>query len=278
MPLALVTNDDGITSYYLRALVLALQAHFDVVVAAPKREQSWIGRAMSRHTPVQIDGHCGLPCPGWCIHGTPSDCVNIAMDHLLPQRPDIVVSGINIGFNTTVPLILCSGTVAGAIEGSVWGVHGVAVSQLVPKGYMEVIRGDHSRVPPELEPHIHAAARHAAAFALDLLPSQPERLRVHNLNYPNPLRPDAIVERTVPGDAVLGGLFGPIHDAEPPAEAASQFDQIVSEQSPASQSRTFSFRYQYGQVLPNPHRTDRAAIAAGNISHSVLDFGRIGVL
>lgn len=257
MPLALVTNDDGISSFFMRALVEALQeAGMEVVVAAPKREQSWIGRAMSRRTPVIIDECADLPCKAWCIDGTPSDCVNICLDHLLPNAPDIVVSGINIGFNTTVPLILCSGTVGGAVEGAVWGLRAVAVSQALPSEHFETIRRDNSKVPAALETHIRLSARHAAAFSSNLLGEEPRRLTVHNLNYPMPMSEKAELKRTVPADAVLGGLFGP-----------DQTDRSV-----------YNFRYQFGQILQSQHLTDRACLANGDVSHSILDFGRIGVV
>lgn len=256
MPLALVTNDDGITSFFLRALVEALQERFDVVVAAPKREQSWIGRAMSRHSDVTVERCPDLPCDGWCIDGTPSDCVNVALDHLLSSPPDIVVSGINIGFNTTIPLILCSGTVAGAIEGAVWGHRAVAVSQVVPSEHFDLVRSNNAKVPEPIAQQVRLSARHASEFCENLLDAPAQRLVVHNLNYPMPMKLDAPLVQTVPSDAVLGGLFGKTQ----------------------SEDGTYRFQYRFGQMLQSEHTTDRAALAQGSISHSILDFSKIGVL
>ena len=124
-PLALVTNDDGIDSAFLHRLVEALAKDFEVAVAAPAFEQSWIGRAISRRTEVEVipsPSHFPSGVQAWAVSGTPTDCVNIALGNLLDRQPDIVVSGINIGFNTTETLILCSGTIAGAMEGAQWGL------------------------------------------------------------------------------------------------------------------------------------------------------------
>ena len=116
-PTALVTNDDGIDSYFLQVLVRRLQEKFDVIVAAPAKEQSWTGRSMTRRDPVSVKEFKGLDVPAWIIDGTPTDCVNIALESLVNNcRPDIVVSGINLGMNVTLPMILASGTVAGALE------------------------------------------------------------------------------------------------------------------------------------------------------------------
>ena len=128
-PTALVTNDDGIDSYFLQVLVRRMQENFEVCVAAPSKEQSWIGRGMTRRDPVTVESFNDLGVPAWKIGGTPTDCVNIALGCLLEQKPDIVVSGINLGMNVTLPMILASGTVAGALEGSFWGIPSIAFSQ-----------------------------------------------------------------------------------------------------------------------------------------------------
>ena len=99
-PHALVTNDDGIESAFLHRLVEALLPDFQVSVAAPAFEQSWIGRAISRRREVEVIQSPSIFPSGvdaWAISGTPTDCVNIALGNLLPKLPDIVISGINIG-------------------------------------------------------------------------------------------------------------------------------------------------------------------------------------
>ena len=100
----LVTNDDGIGCVFLHELVRALiAADHQVFVVAPKIEQSWTGASKSRHRPVRSESaDLGLRCPTWIVDGTPSDCVNIGIDHLLPEPPEAVLSGINVGLNASL--------------------------------------------------------------------------------------------------------------------------------------------------------------------------------
>jgi len=125
----LVTNDDGIDSPGIFALVQSMRRLGDVVVVAPDRQQSAVGHALTvasplRATPFYRDGMMF----GYAINGTPADCVKLAISTLLPEPPDIVVSGINHGSNTSVNAIY-SGTVSAATEGTLMGVPSMAVSQ-----------------------------------------------------------------------------------------------------------------------------------------------------
>src|SRR5690554_6084905 len=142
----LVTNDDGIDSFFLRCLVEGLMESFRVTVAAPMGEQSWIGRALSRNREVHVAECEDFPCRAFALDGTPSDCVNIALGHLLQDDfPELVCSGINIGFNATLPLILSSGTIAGAIEGACWGLPALAFSHQIPPSEYETLRQNHGQ-------------------------------------------------------------------------------------------------------------------------------------
>src|SRR5512135_3222431 len=95
-PLILVSNDDGIHSEGLAALANAVGRHGRVVVVAPDREQSAVSHALTLHRPLRID-ELG---PGrYTVDGTPTDCVNLAINGILPVRPALVVSGINKGAN-----------------------------------------------------------------------------------------------------------------------------------------------------------------------------------
>jgi 5'-nucleotidase len=124
----LLTNDDGCGAPGLRSLHAALVAEYDVVVAAPAREQSGIGHAFTFNRPLR---YTALPqdsgMKGFCIEGTPSDCVKFAISHLLPRRPDAVVAGMNIGENSGISGYY-SGTVAAAREGAFWRVPSIAFS------------------------------------------------------------------------------------------------------------------------------------------------------
>lgn len=206
MPLALVTNDDGIDSGFMWALVDALRPRFEVVVAAPARQQSWVGRMMSRARPVAIE-RLDRPVVAWSIDGSPSDCVNIALGHLLDAPPAVVVSGINIGFNITLPLVLSSGTVAGAIEGALWGLPAVATSMHLPHDDFPAVCAANGQVSGALKAQLDAfAARTADVVEQAVAEGQPGTL-VHNVNGPVGVGPHTPVEQTFLGRRRMPCLF-----------------------------------------------------------------------
>lgn len=124
----LLTNDDGIHAPGLRALYLALSHDFDLEIVAPEVEMSAVGHAISLSMPLRVkrvrkDGRFY----GYAVSGTPADCVKIALQELLEEPPDIVLSGINLGANVGVD-ILYSGTVSAATEGAFMGIKSAAIS------------------------------------------------------------------------------------------------------------------------------------------------------
>lgn len=124
----LITNDDGILAPGLEALYRAVADLGHVDVVAPDDAQSGIGHAISVLTPLVVRRvHVGNLFHGWSVAGRPADCVKLAMLELLPQRPDLLLSGINAGANTGVN-VLYSGTIAGAMEAALFGVPAVAFS------------------------------------------------------------------------------------------------------------------------------------------------------
>jgi 5'-nucleotidase len=132
MPLILVTNDDGVTSEGIHALADAMKPLGEVLVVAPLQEASAIGHALTLRRPLRIetvsDGVYG-------VDGTPTDCVNLAVAILLKGvMPDLVVSGINKGWNLGDD-ITYSGTVSGALEGALLGPPGIAVSVKRSRNY-----------------------------------------------------------------------------------------------------------------------------------------------
>jgi 5'-nucleotidase len=129
----LVTNDDGYQSEGLVALRSALSAVGEVVVVAPDRNWSAAGHYRKLFDPLRAwEGALLDGSPAMLCDGTPADCVALAIMGLLPRKPDLVVSGVNLGANLGTDL-LYSGTVAAAMEGIVFGVPGIAVSQLHKK-------------------------------------------------------------------------------------------------------------------------------------------------
>lgn len=128
----LVTNDDGINSQGISALVAAMREIGNVIVMAPLDEQSAVGHALTVSLPLRVTEYeKNSAFFGYAVSGTPADCVKLALRTFLRDRglakPDIVVSGINHGRNTAVNIIY-SGTVSAATEATVLDVPGVAVS------------------------------------------------------------------------------------------------------------------------------------------------------
>ena len=122
--LLLCSNDDGILARGLECLERAARPIGDVFVVAPDREQSATSHSLTLHhplRPIQLGEH------RWQVDGTPTDCVMLAIESLMPARPDFVLSGINHGPNMGED-VLYSGTVAAAMEGLSLGVPGIAVS------------------------------------------------------------------------------------------------------------------------------------------------------
>lgn len=120
----LLSNDDGILARGLETLEKAARPLGDVWVVAPDREQSATSHSLTLHHPLRP---VQLGPQRWQVDGTPTDCVMLAIEALLPQRPDFVFSGINHGPNMGED-VLYSGTVAAAMEGLALGVPSIAVS------------------------------------------------------------------------------------------------------------------------------------------------------
>jgi 5'-nucleotidase len=124
MPILLVTNDDGVHAAGIVALAAALEDLGEVHVLAPEREQSACGHALTLHRPLRVTR---LAERRIAVNGTPSDCVNLGVLGFLPQRPVLIVSGVNHGSNLGDD-VTYSGTVSAAMEGTLLGVPSIAVS------------------------------------------------------------------------------------------------------------------------------------------------------
>lgn len=126
----LITNDDGVSSPGLVALVRAFAGAADTYVVAPEHERSATGHAITLHKPLRAHPAeiPGSRVRAWATNGTPADCVALGiLDLLEGRRPDVVLSGINVGPNMGRDLTY-SGTVSGAMEGAIFGIPSVAVS------------------------------------------------------------------------------------------------------------------------------------------------------
>jgi 5'-nucleotidase len=124
MPKILVTNDDGYFSEGIIALAAALASIGDVTVVAPASEQSATAHSLTLTRPLRVRR---IDEKHYSIDGTPTDCVTLAVTKIMAERPEIVVSGINHGANLGDD-VTYSGTVAGALEASIFKLPGIAVS------------------------------------------------------------------------------------------------------------------------------------------------------
>jgi 5'-nucleotidase len=160
----LVTNDDGYRSDGIHALARALHGVGDVTIVAPVSEASAIGHALTLRHPLRlerIDDHV------FAVDGTPTDCVNLGITHVFKGLADLVVSGINKGWNLGDD-ITYSGTVAGALEGALLAMPSIAVS-------LRQTRGDYD---------FGYAARAAAAVADEILRRPLPARTFLNINVP----------------------------------------------------------------------------------------------
>ncbi len=125
----LLTNDDGVYAPGLRAMRAELKKLGDVTVVAPATEQSAVGHSITLLTPLLVQDvlDADNQFMGYAVEGRPADCVKLALLELLPEPPDLIVSGLNAGSNAGIN-VLYSGTCAAAIEGAFFHRTSIAVS------------------------------------------------------------------------------------------------------------------------------------------------------
>ncbi len=173
----LITNDDGIDVPGLKALARALGDLGRVVVVAPDRDMSASSHALTLKHPLRVRRHAE---DVYSVDGTPTDCVNLGVFNLLGKAIDLVVSGINRGYNLGDD-VTYSGTVAAAFEGTLLGYPSLAVSRAAPRGG--------SPDPPWLddpEASYEPAARFAAVLARRVLQEGMPEDTLLNVNVPPP--------------------------------------------------------------------------------------------
>ena len=160
----LVTNDDGIHSEGIIVLAKALREVGDVYVVAPDREKSAIAHSLTLHRPLRVDR---VRKNVYAVDGTPADCVHIGVNAVLPERPQLIVSGINKGGNLGDD-ITYSGTVSAAFEGTLLGIPSFAIS---------VVSRSHFKFQP--------AARFAVKAAQAVMKRGLPKDTLLNINVPN---------------------------------------------------------------------------------------------
>lgn len=163
----LLTNDDGIYAPGLAAMKRSLDRLGEVYVIAPSKEQSGVSHSITFLSPLTVKRVLVDNVPwGWMVDGSPADCVKLGASQIMPEYPDLIVSGINGGLNAGIN-VLYSGTVGAAVEGAFYGITSVAVS----------LEYD------ENEP-FHRAADLATDVIARILEKQPGGSKLYNLNLP----------------------------------------------------------------------------------------------
>jgi 5'-nucleotidase len=129
-PLILVTNDDGVEAKGLKALIKVVRSFGNVVVVAPADPQSGMSHAITVKVPLRISKILDEKnISVYKCYGTPVDCVKMAFNHLLPVKPDLLVSGINHGSNASAS-VFYSGTMGAALEGCINEIPSIGFSLL----------------------------------------------------------------------------------------------------------------------------------------------------
>lgn len=188
----LLTNDDGIEAEGLESLArIAHALSDDVWICAPAVEQSGKGRGITLTEPLRV---LRLGDKRFAVTGTPTDCVVLAVNDLMPDKPDLVLSGVNRGHNLGED-VSYSGTVAGALQGMAMGIPSVALSQSLERFHDEVVA------------RYETAEAFAPAIIERLLEARWPDGVVMNLNFPN-LPPELVkeVEVTTQGFRDVGEM------------------------------------------------------------------------
>ena len=164
---ALLTNDDGIYAPGLAALEEAVNDDLETLVVAPSTEQSGVGHGITFLSPLTAkEVFRGEKQRGWAVDGSPADAVKLGVSEICPQRPDLIISGMNAGLNAGIN-VLYSGTVAAAIEGAFFGITSIAVS-----------------LEWDDQMNFDKAAQLASGFVKQLLSLHPPAGSLFNINIP----------------------------------------------------------------------------------------------
>ena len=138
----LISNDDGVNSSGILAAKRAVEKLGDVVVVAPSSQQSGIGRALTLFEPLRISSvNLNDGSQGFSVSGTPTDAVTLGIFELMDEKPDLLISGINIGENIGKGELTTSGTIGAAMEAASFGIPSIAISQQVLRGDIKFEEG-----------------------------------------------------------------------------------------------------------------------------------------
>ena len=140
---ALISNDDGITASGIFVAKKAVDDLCDTYVVAPETQQSGIGHALTLYDPLRVNEYTLKDGSiGYGVSGTPTDAVTIALFEIMDEKPDIMISGINTGFNIGQAELTTSGTLGAAMEAASFNIPTIAISQEVTRDDVKFENGD----------------------------------------------------------------------------------------------------------------------------------------
>ena len=247
----LITNDDSIDSPFLELAIRSLKKFCNLVVAVPATEHSWKGKSMTRHGPIKAESIQIAECEGWAISGTPADCVNLAIHNLMPKKPDLVISGINIGKNIGLGFSLASGTIGACLEGNIAGIPGIALSQeLVPSDFLYWDKN--RKFPKETEVFVERTIPINCEMIWQQYSNQDsEHPITWNINFPYVAKSDITICRTTLSKTFYGQCFQ--------KQAEEEYEFGLAKAS-----------------IDNSLNTDVAVLEEGNISATMIDITTLG--
>lgn len=229
----LLTNDDGIDAPGLLPFARALSGIGEVAVVVPDRERSWVGKAITRFDPVHVaertvDGITVFACTGY-----PADCVQLGLNGVLPERPELVLSGVNIGYNCGAAYLQSSGTAGAALEAGIARVPAIAFS--TGSGGMPWAEWKRWILTPEAMPVWERVSIIAAGIAIEAFPHMVPG-EVLNVGIPDDA--DDATERRITRVAEVG------------------YARLFAEQSPGV------YTHAYGDLVTGPDGLDGTDVEA----------------
>jgi 5'/3'-nucleotidase len=230
--LVMVTNDDSVQSNGVIELARAASKYAEAIIVAPEQPQSATALSMTFHKPLRVTKVRKEEFECYAVSGSPGDCVMVGVNKVLPRRPDLVVSGINIGDNSTFQDILASGTVAAALESAISGIPAIAFSMEVSGESMFALEYD--------QPDFTNAAIIAGEVIRDVLENgMPEGAEILNVNFPKKVQPSTPIKLTEVG-------------------RRKYTDKVIVRRDP----RGREYYWLFGERLSEfPERTDAEAVA-----------------
>jgi 5'-nucleotidase len=205
----LLTNDDSHASPLFHFLIDKLKTMGNLTIVVPKEEQSWTGKSLSRFRYLYLDAITLRDGQAYCVDGTPADCINLGIYHVVPQKPDLVVSGINIGINAGLGFALSSGTIGACLEANIAGIPAIALSQELTRSTFMAWMEDRSLPEAEIA-RLRAQTDMLLEGVFQQLFARQDFLThpvTWNVNFPDHLAADWQLVPTSLGHTVYGSCF-----------------------------------------------------------------------